>query len=607
MNGKNRAFVFSGIAFILIIPAIIIAASYMNMLSIGSEATFTHIKSDKLYHFFTTIEKDLTRAAEISGRRAVVAALDYIISNNTPLDTYSTAYGNGAEGALRELVVEGKLNGENISLMENQTVSYWISSIIDKAREFEYNINITDTSIEIKPYSSFYFTVEVQLYGRITDIEGRFVYEGEIPRDRKISTKVSIIGLEDPLFPLRTNGKAHRIIQPSPYSRLVIDTGVKGYIISSPGGDYSSEAETPRQGICVGTGLSGGWSCEDPKQVTITLDDPLPCSPVSARLEFSARNLKENVSDRNVTINDHYIGTVPSQDDNGWVDITMEFDPGYLVGGDNTVKFYSGSDEWYVVRNIYIYYSCGGPSGYKLNTFYSGPVRKADPEDEAQLGEVEQGDIMVLKEPSTTYYNYLTTNFTQAVERADGIVADGRFDSAFASWTRTLSSYPYAGIENCSVFKSSYDTLTDGRIVLIDNFDETFGYVYDIDNLYHDIEYGYYHESEYGASFFDRMENRTNVSEKYSRQSSHLIGLESFIAPSDLVPFTADPYVENLLRTRIDWDQSCIDYLFFDDEQHLGYRVKGITLQKSYYPYFRIDLENAEKYGIISDAYDLTW
>ena len=109
MNGKNRAFVFSGIAFILIIPAIIIAASYMNMLSIGSEATFTHIKSDKLYHFFTTIEKDLTRAAEISGRRAVVAALDYIISNNTPLDTYSTAYGNGAEGALRELVIEGKL------------------------------------------------------------------------------------------------------------------------------------------------------------------------------------------------------------------------------------------------------------------------------------------------------------------------------------------------------------------------------------------------------------------------------------------------------------------------------------------------------------------
>lgn len=606
MNKENKAFVFSGIAFILIVPAIIIAASYMNILSTGSKATFTHIKSDKLFHFFTTTEKDLTRAAEISGKRAVVAALDYIIANNTPLDNYSTIYGEGAVGALKELMIKGQLNGKNISLMENQTMEYWIASVIEKAKEFGYNVDITNESIEIKPYSSFYFKIEVQLKGKITDAEGRFIYEGEIPRGKKISTLVDIIGLEDPLFPLRTHGKAHRIIQPSPYSKLVIDTGVKGYIISSLGGEYKNKADTPTRGICVGSGLGGGWVCHDPNQVTVTLENPLPCIPVSASLEFRARDLRENVSDRDIYINGHYIGYVSSQRDNGWHDITINFDPSYLVGGDNTVEFHAGSDTYYRVRNIFIRYSCGG-SAYKLDTFYSGPVKRVDPENETQLGEVKQGDILVLKEPTTTYYDYSTTNFTQAVENSDGIVADGRFNSSFASWTRTLSSYPYAGIENCSVFKSAYNTLVDGRIVLIDNFDETFGYVYDIYNLYNDIKYGYYHESEDGASFFDRMENRTNVSDKYKQQTSHQIGLESFIDPSDLVPFTADPYVENLLATRIDWDQSCIDYLFFDDEQHLGYRVKGISLQKNYCPYFRIDLENAEKYGIVTNTYDLTW
>ena len=70
LNDDKRGFILSGIALLLVLPAMLLAASYLGMISIGGETTSLEVLSDKVNYAGHDIER----------------VIDYMKNNEIPRD-----------------------------------------------------------------------------------------------------------------------------------------------------------------------------------------------------------------------------------------------------------------------------------------------------------------------------------------------------------------------------------------------------------------------------------------------------------------------------------------------------------------------------------------
>ena len=109
--------------------------------------------------------------------------------------------------------------------------------------------------------------------------------------------------------------------------------------------------------------------------------------------------------------------------------------------------------------------------------------------------------------------------------------------------------------------------------------DATTKKVWDLSNLTSDIINGYYHSSNKGASFLDRLEGRTNLSDKY------IYGLETFVNIQDMLE----------AEVPTNTGSSVLDYRYWNNTNGVSIRNGNYD---SVYNWFKIDTESANEYGI---------
>lgn len=103
-----------------------------------------------------------------------------------------------------------------------------------------------------------------------------------------------------------------------------------------------------------------------------------------------------------------------------------------------------------------------------------------------------------------------------------------------------------------------------------------------LSGLRNDTAGGYYHESEAGAGYLDRLEGRTTVSAEHAAQSGLATGLESFI---DTAEFSA-------VQLPVKGGETCLDYLHFNNDTDSGSHVRGMD------DWFLLDAGTAGRYNI---------
>ena len=64
----KKAFVFTGMAFLLVLPAVILTASYLNMVRTGESSREIMMESDRVFYFKKDFEETIITAAQNSGR-----------------------------------------------------------------------------------------------------------------------------------------------------------------------------------------------------------------------------------------------------------------------------------------------------------------------------------------------------------------------------------------------------------------------------------------------------------------------------------------------------------------------------------------------------------
>lgn len=246
---KRRAFLINSTVLLLIIPLMLLLATYEDVSSQIIVAQSERTQVERTYRVVSYFELDFQKALELSGKRAVVAAVDYVAVTGSFI---SPAY--RVNNTIRDLILTGtssSMPGYDFDrVMKGQSIRKWLTNMSQELREqgFELSPSVDEIadniSITVAPLDSFRVVVKARIPNMtIRDLSGRTIYTGPIPRSGGyIYSIVNLENLEDSFFSAMTGGRYQRSIRACSYPfPELIDRPIK--VLSGDG--KSSEPHVP--------------------------------------------------------------------------------------------------------------------------------------------------------------------------------------------------------------------------------------------------------------------------------------------------------------------------------------------------------------------------
>ncbi len=209
----------------LILPLILLVVFYSNISKTKTMDVSGKVRCDELHYFVEDVRRDLERAMVIFGRRAAIYAISDVVTSGKGLDGYrfncsancmldncEELYftGTGAEAAIAELMVCGTLHGETSPYMVNHTFPLWMDKLKDAGKDMHFTLNLTMKKLEVVPIDAWNFATISTFVIRIQDDAGICYYEDGFA---VLQSNTSILDLEDPLYPLHTEGRVSKYIR----------------------------------------------------------------------------------------------------------------------------------------------------------------------------------------------------------------------------------------------------------------------------------------------------------------------------------------------------------------------------------------------------------
>ncbi len=183
--------------------------------------------------FVRNVNSDLQRGLYISSFRAVLSMEDFVLSNGSFLDS--------SENAFRELVLNGTLYNSQVSLMRDSTMVEWAERIQSKAADIGLFANISIDGISLSNSDSWTLLVESNVTINVTDSLDSASWR----INRSVRSSISIIGLEDPVFSLNTQGRVVRLINSSPFEGNYVSGSNASGLLAHIDGKYYANSTGP--------------------------------------------------------------------------------------------------------------------------------------------------------------------------------------------------------------------------------------------------------------------------------------------------------------------------------------------------------------------------
>ncbi len=189
---------YSVIVLVLSIPVIFYITYYMaSSQNIGHETTESII-TDQVIELARSMENDFERGITISCKRAMLSAINTIIMNGE--------YLTDSREAIKELMLNGTLNGNVSIIMGDNRLSDWRDKILAVESGFLADASFSDPDIE--NWDGLHVLVRINLTINVSDVDGI----ARVDRHYQKDVAVPVQGLEDPIFPLSTMGYVMRIV-----------------------------------------------------------------------------------------------------------------------------------------------------------------------------------------------------------------------------------------------------------------------------------------------------------------------------------------------------------------------------------------------------------
>lgn len=204
----RRGLVFSLLTMLLLSPLIILSLNYSQSLRGYGRQLGSLTRAQEGFYFMESMHTDLERAGEIIGKRAIVSATSKVVTDGEGLDD--------APKRLEELFMNGTLYGNSSALMQNSTINDWLAKIKDSAIKRSFAADVLPAVFTIDMHDSFTVRYKINYTILVEDQRGSFSLMTNITK----TSVVPIDGLEDPLFPLHSLGRAFVSIPTVGYSNF---------------------------------------------------------------------------------------------------------------------------------------------------------------------------------------------------------------------------------------------------------------------------------------------------------------------------------------------------------------------------------------------------
>lgn len=188
---------------------------------------------ETMNNFIFSIEKDMSRQTYVSGYRAILS-----IQNKITADGHFIA---NSQNAIREAIINGSIENENISLMSGYRLSDINLILADLGNKENLLINYSIREVNISQEDPWNVRIDLVVDSYIKD-KGNLAFWN---RTKVISSKIDITGFEDPLYLINTNGKISNRINKTIYKPFVEGTNIDNLSIHSQYSYYIESSEAP--------------------------------------------------------------------------------------------------------------------------------------------------------------------------------------------------------------------------------------------------------------------------------------------------------------------------------------------------------------------------
>ena len=230
MNNKGIFFTISAIA--LIIVMIITYGSYSDYTE-TEKMNALESRIDTVNFFIKDVEKDLDKGAFIAGFRTVLSFNEYITTNGSFLDN--------VEERFKESFINGTIHNQPLTLMYNSTFTDWGQRISQQAKRVGILFNFTLNDVKLTQSSPWAIDINLNLSLYIRDSSNISSWK----RDRLLTTRINILGFEDPLYVINSKGKITNLIERSNTSQFVVNNNPDHLIYYANNSLYTTRNGSP--------------------------------------------------------------------------------------------------------------------------------------------------------------------------------------------------------------------------------------------------------------------------------------------------------------------------------------------------------------------------
>jgi len=210
---SRRGFLFSVIVFLIFISLVLLLITWSRRELVKEEKVVMKMRAESMREFVKASERDIKRMVYISGCRALFYTNNYVVFNRT--------YLSNASAGIIEMMTNSTINGiSNYTYqeeavvfseqMQNASMVYWKGKVEEMGDVFDFNVSVNFLEFSITPHDAWNLNASVLVNFYVFDKTGLGL---GFNRTFNISTLLPIEFLEDPMFPMETNGMVYRRIE----------------------------------------------------------------------------------------------------------------------------------------------------------------------------------------------------------------------------------------------------------------------------------------------------------------------------------------------------------------------------------------------------------
>ena len=229
---SKKAIFYTSAAIALTIVIFVTYSSY-SAYRLSDKMDVIQTRIETVNFFIKDVEKDISNGAYIAGFRTLLSFNQFITTNGTFIDNLN--------GRFKESFLNGTINKQPLSLMKDSTFTDWANKISAEANKVDIKFNFVINEIKLNQTDPWNVDIGLNLTLDIRDKRNTSYWI----RERYLKTKIGIVGFEDPLYIVKSNGRVTNAIISGNITQFVIAGKVDNLLIHMNNSFYLAHDDSP--------------------------------------------------------------------------------------------------------------------------------------------------------------------------------------------------------------------------------------------------------------------------------------------------------------------------------------------------------------------------